>query len=69
MPQCRANQRGIWATHCSTPVRLLHGRKSQLPVSASLFLGHCGKLPYRSSIQASRLGPVVRVKPIGSPVS
>jgi len=26
----------------------LHGRKSQLPASVSLFPGYCGKLRYRS---------------------
>ena len=40
---------------------LLHGCKSQLPVGVSLIWGHCGKLHYRSSRQASRPGPVIRV--------
>jgi hypothetical protein len=51
----------------SSPVSL-HRRKRQLPVSTSLFSGHCGKLGYRSSIQVCRLEPVVPVKPSESPV-
>jgi hypothetical protein len=66
MPPCWANRGDIWANAGPTgatgiatvypagrrsgSVHLLRRRKSQLPVSASLFSDRCGKLRYRSSI-------------------